>query len=353
MQDKLGEGVDVISGDSGTLPVSSLDAECAEQGEDGSAEPALASEADIGEDIPEGAKVVSDVRKRRRRQPKRDAAEQRLLGRRAMCKTICDIAPHMLKTVKLRVLGRYVQSTKGMSEADLQNCIVKEAKHLAKKERVLENLGIIDANVDRRNLKDIILFSILLQEETHGIEESKLDEKVIEYEKGIVKRSKSIDFFDPRKHEPLRWHHYDTYRIVLEAAWRRENDVTEDEAALLRVLRNHLKISSEEHWLIGAYLKRFPKAKCEIHSRDDIHEARKELQREGLLWSYRDENNRNIDIIPAEIVDVLRKDVTGLELQQVNFLRILQHDCITVKDLRDVLKKNGLLLTPSFRQAAG
>lgn len=154
----------------------------------------------------------------------------------------------------------------------------------------------------------------------------------------MVKKAKSLDFFDRKQHDQTRWHNYDTYRIVLEAAWRREDDVSPDEAALLRVLRDKLNISREEHRLIGAHIKRFPKANCVEHTRDEIHDARKELQRESLLWSYRDENNRNIDVIPFEVVQVLRNDVIGLELQRTNFQRVVEHDCIRLSDIRDVLQ---------------
>src|SRR3712207_8547818 len=47
---------------------------------------------------------------------------------------------------------------------------------------------------------------------------------------------------------------------------------------------------------------------CALHTPDEINEARKELQRDGVLWSYRDENNRNIDVIPAEVAAVVRRD---------------------------------------------
>ena len=50
--------------------------------------------------------------RRRRRQPRQDAEELRLRGRRALCKSITDIAPLMLKMVKLRILGRYLDSVR-------------------------------------------------------------------------------------------------------------------------------------------------------------------------------------------------------------------------------------------------
>jgi hypothetical protein len=163
----------------------------------------------------------------------------------------------------------------------------------------------------------------------------------MEFEKDLVKRSKTLDFFDPKKHDPERWHHYDTYRIVLEAAWADDNVISPDEARLLAVLRRHLNISLEEHWLTGALLKHFPKEKCALHTPDEINEARKELQREGILWSYRDENNRNIDVIPAEVVTTIRREF-GLELQRTNYRRLMQNDSIRLTDLQDLLKKRNM-----------
>ena len=299
-----------------------------------------ASETEDGGREPPSPPAVQ--KRKRRREPKRDAKEQRLLGRRALCKHVEDIAPHMLKRVMLRILGRFLESTKGMNDGHLANRILKDAKKLVAKGRIIESLQEIDANVDRRNLKEIILFAILLQEETHSLDENRLEEKVLKYEKALVKRAKNLDFFNPKKHDAVRWHHYDTYRLVLDAAWRNDDDVSHDEAALLRVLRGHLNISREEHWLIGAHLKRFPKAKCALHSRDEVHDARKELQRQSLLWSYRDENNRNIDVIPFEVVTVLREQGDGLELQRTNYRRILEHDAVRLTDLRAFLQAKNM-----------
>jgi hypothetical protein len=275
--------------------------------------------------------------RRRKRQTKADAAELRLQGRRALCKRIIDIAPHMLKTVKLRILGRHLQSTRGLEDDDLTEVIKKDVGKLADRSRILDALNTPDPDFSRGQLRAII-FSILLQEETHSIEENRLDEKVIEFEKGLVKRSKTLDFFDPKKHDPERWHHYDTYRIVLEAAWRDDDAISLDVARLLAVLRDHLSISLEEHWLISALLKRFPREKCALHTPDDINEARKELQREGVLWSYRDENNRNIDVIPFEVVTIIRRDIAGQELQRANYRRLMRHDAILLADLRNILR---------------
>jgi hypothetical protein len=247
----------------------------------------------------------------------------------------------MLKMVKLRILGRYLQSTKGLEDDDLTQVMKKDALKLADRPRILAALNVADPDFHRTQLKAIII-NILLQEETHSIEENRLDDKVIEFEKDLVKRSKTLDFSELKKQEPDRWHHYDTYRIVLDAAWSNDNLISPDEARLLGVLRSHLGISLEEHWLISALLKRFPKEKCALHTPDEINEGRKELQREGLLWSYHDENNRNVDVIPAEIAAVIRRDFAGQELQRTNYRRLMSHDSITLTDLRNVLQKREL-----------
>jgi len=306
------------------------------------------SQEDQAENVSKDATETSEEKppkkkkRKRRRQPNRDAAELRMQGRRSLCKSITDIAPDMLKTVKLRIMGRYLDSTKGLDESDLEKRIIKDAKKLSDKKRVIENLHAIDSDVNRRTLKAIIIYGVLLQEESHSLEERRLEEKVIEFEKEIVKRGKAIDFFDQQKHDPMRWHHYDTYRIVLEAAWRNDNDISYDEASLLHALRQHLSISLEEHWQIGVHIKRFPKVKRAIHTAEEIHEARKELQRDGILWSYRDENNRSNDVIPLEIVSVIRNDDIKVELQRTNYRRILQHDSIRVSDLRAILQAHNM-----------
>ena len=289
-----------------------------------------------------GAAAGQVVRvRRRRRVPKADAAEMRLRGRRALCKSIADIAPHMLKMVKLRVLNKFPQASRRQEDDELTEAIRKAVDKFADRTRVIAAVTAHDPDFNRGQLKAII-FEILLQEETHSLDEHRLDEKVTEFEKDLVKRSKTLDFFDPKKHDPDRWHHYDTYRIVLEAAWKHDDTISPDEARLLAVMRDHLSISMEEHWLISALLKRFPKEKCALHTPDEINDARKELQREGILWSYRDENNCNIDVIPAEIVAVIRRDIAGQELQRANYRRLVHHDSILLADLRNILHARNL-----------
>jgi hypothetical protein len=279
--------------------------------------------------------------RKRRRQPRADSPELRLRGRRALCKRVEDIAPHMLKMIKLRILNNYLPSVRGLEDDDLTRILKDDAAKIADRARVLEALNAPDPDFNRGQLKAMIL-GVLLQEETYSLPENRLDEKVIEFEAGVVERSRSLDLTELRKDDPDRWHHFDTYRIVLEAAWTNDGTISPDEARLLGVLRNHLTISREEHWLLSALLKRFPKEGCALHTADEVNEARKELQRQGVLWQYRDEDNQNIDVIPSEVAQTVRCDYAAQELQAVNFRRLLSHDGVLMTDLRDALEKRGL-----------
>lgn len=248
----------------------------------------------------------------------------------------------MLKTVKMRVLARHLESKRGLDDSELTTRITNGADKLIGKDQVLANADVLDSDVHRRNLKDIIIYVILLQEETYSLEEGKLDDRVLEYEKSLVANAKKLDLFDTTRHDSQRAHNCDIYRVVLDAAWRNNEDISLDEAELLKVLRSRLDISGEDHRLISAYIQRFPKTGCVLHTRDEIHDARKELQRNGLVWSYRDDNNRSIDVIPREVADVLRTSVVDMELQRTNYVRLLRHDCLTLTELRDVLIKHNM-----------
>ncbi len=302
-------------------------------------ETVIESESGSPSDPTQLAKVTRVRRKKRR--VRTDALELRLQGRRAMCKRIAEIAPLMLKQTKLRLLSAYLGAKKlpiGQEDDDLTKFIINEASKLSERNRVLQ--AITEGGTGFNDLKAVI-FAVLLQEETHSTPEYKLYEKVAAFEKDIVKRAKNLDLDELRKCDSEWWHCLDTYRVLLDAAWKNDGSISTDEAKLLHVLRDHFGISPEDHWMISAHLKRFPKEKCALHSPDEINDARKELQRVGLLWNYKNEDDQNVDVIPTEIADILRRDYAELELQMVNYRRLASHDSITLSELRAVNHRAG------------
>lgn len=289
--------------------------------------------------VAEGGAAGPRLRKRRRR-PRLDSPELRLRGRRALCPRIEDIAPRMLKLVKLRVLTNYLQSVRGLEDDDLTRVLREDAAKLADPARVRAALNDHDPVYTRGQLKAMIL-AVLLQEETYSLPENTLDAKVIEFEKGLVARAAGFDPAGLRKSDPDRWHRLDTYRVVLDAAWSNDGQVSPDEARLLAVLRGHLGITAEDHWVLSAVIGRFPKPGGAVHTADEVNDARKDLQRQGVVWYYRDENGQNNDVIPADIAPACR-EWAGQELQAVNYRRLLSHDAILLPDLRAALEARGL-----------
>jgi hypothetical protein len=96
-------------------------------------------------------------KRRRRRVAAAEAAEVRLQGRRALCKSIADIAPHMLKTVKLRILGNFLESTRGLEDEDLTEALKAGAAKLADRQRVLDAVAAPDPQYDRGQLRALLL----------------------------------------------------------------------------------------------------------------------------------------------------------------------------------------------------
>ncbi|HYH66252.1 MAG TPA: hypothetical protein VD866_16280 [Urbifossiella sp.] len=280
------------------------------------------------------------TRRRKRRRPRLDSPELRLRGRRALCPRVEDIAPLMLKTARIRVLSGHLESVRGLEDDDLTRVLRDDAAKIADPERIRVALTSHDSDYNRGQLKAMIL-AVLLQEETHTLPENRLEAKVIEYEKALAGRATAFDLAAVRKADPDRWHCLDTYRIVLDAAWSNDGQISPDEARLLAVLRQHLGIPLEEHWIISGVIGRFPKTGGALHTLDEVKEARKELQRQGVVWNYRDENNQNNDVIPAEVAPTCR-EWAGQELQVVNYRRLLSHDALLLPDLRAALDAGGL-----------
>jgi len=243
----------------------------------------------------------------------------------------------MLKMVMTRVATSHLRSTKGLSDEQLRDELVRSTPQIADRTRVEEVLTQLDAQRHRRLLKGIIVFDILLQEERYALPVNELNAKVLKYEEQIVEESGACKLLDPREMDKARLFAYETYNVVLDAAWRHEDRISVDEANLLAELRKRLNITIRDHRLLEAAMARFPKRKCALHSIDEIEDAKRHLQREGILWTFRNEDGVDIDAIPAEIMQVIRKEMGNVELQRVNYQRLLNNKAWTNVDLKSIL----------------
>ncbi len=281
-------------------------------------------------------------RKRRVRARRKDAFEAALQGRRELCYRIRDITPRMLKMVMTRVASSCLPSVKRLTQEQLANELVRCAPRIADKGRIAKVTTALDPDRDRRTLKGIIVFEVLLEEERYALRVDELNHRVIEYEKQIVKEAKACKLLDAKEQDKNRLAAYETYNVVLDAAWRHEDKISVDEANLLSELRSRLSITVREHRLLEAKMGRFPKRKCGLHSVDQIEEAKRQLQREGILWTFRDENGKDIDAIPAEIMELIRTWVKKTELQKANYKRLLANKAWSNSDFLTILRGSRL-----------
>jgi hypothetical protein len=115
-----------FGGDNSTLPVT--------LGED--------AQSSVDSQIESNVDVIGkkETKKRRKRRKRTDATEQRLLGRRRMCKGVESIAPDMLKTVKMRIMARHLDSKRGMDDAELTERIKQNAALLVEENNIEQNV---------------------------------------------------------------------------------------------------------------------------------------------------------------------------------------------------------------------
>jgi hypothetical protein len=180
-------------------------------------------------------------------------------------------------------------------------------------------LGLMyDEDRKVRVLHLIILRDILLNQTEFKMEQSLLDQAVVDFETDIVNRaSESEHTASSEKQEAM-----DRFRFVLETAWDANGDISPIEEQLLERLRARLKLSRRESRVAEAQLGFFPKIQNEIHLISEVQDCRDRLQKAKLL-DKEERNGKLFDIIPDEIVVALRS-VWGIEIRSYGYDALLQ-----------------------------
>ncbi|MCK5038669.1 MAG: hypothetical protein KAS16_06170 [Thermoplasmata archaeon] len=197
---------------------------------------------------------------------------------------------------------------------------------------VPNNLHILEKNRSKRLLKPIIL-KILLEERNYQIKSKNLSEKIKQFEEEIINEAKTRDFFGKKE---LKAHHFDIYYTILEGAWEKDKDITEDEENILKKLRSKMNITLEEHWMLQAKLGIFPKPSgdCETdfcHNGDEVQTIAKSLHSEHLLIQIIGDNKEKYYIIPEEIASVIKKE-WNIQLSGNSYQALLSNKKIFNKD---------------------
>jgi len=209
-----------------------------------------------------------------------------------------------------RIAGAHVVDHRNLKEDELREAIIKVKPQYTHKEMVQELIEDVfhrTSDLSMRVVTKIILEDILLEEIGYGLPVEDLEERVIAIEQSIVDKSNETDLAELAGGKTTEFYkNIELYNFVLSVAWEHRNTKSPDEANLLRKLRNRLGITHTKHRILEAKLGKFPKPNNELHTRQEIREVRKELQRKGLVFEIRDENKISFDILPQELAEVMQ-----------------------------------------------
>jgi hypothetical protein len=246
-----------------------------------------------------------------------------------------------------RIASAHVIDHNQLKDDELRAALVRSKAQYTAAETVqsaLDELLSREPKDTLRALNRILLVDVLLDQYDCLLPFEETDGKVIAVEQSILDRSNELDLDQLAcgdKTAP-RYRDLETYNFVLGVAWDQRDSVSPDEANLLAKLRLHLRVNEFEHRILEAKLRRFPKTGNELHTRAEINAARRGLHQSGLLFSIRQEDGRDYDVIPSELAVELRRALR-LEIRSEAYREMFKFWKVRTKaHLTEVLEKNNV-----------
>jgi hypothetical protein len=239
-----------------------------------------------------------------------------------------------------RVASAYVIDYRNLTDEEIKQALIKTAPQYyfpANLEKTLRE-AFFNENRDVGAISSLILKLVLLHKDEFMCPKRELEDEIISWEQSIVDRSNE-DFF---KKGGAKGKSVELLSFVVETAWGSNNQISVDEKNLIEKLRERLKISESEYSIIEAKLGKFPKPGNQVHTRGEIDDARRFLQFKGVLFSIRDGEGVDFDVIPEEIAMALRK-LLGLELRRHGYQELARSKFVRSKaHLTETLTKCGI-----------
>ncbi len=246
-----------------------------------------------------------------------------------------------------RIAGAHVVDHRRLNVDELREALHKVKPQYLHEDSIRSNLYqalFKEENTQLRVLSRLVLVDVLLNQFGFELSVSETEESVIAFEQMVVDRSNEIELTDLgcASNTSPRFHNLRLYEFVLEVAWQNNDDKSPDEVNLLRKLRERLGITEPDHQLMEAKLGKYPKLENTLHVRDEIDEARKFLQGLGLLFSIRRDDDVDVDLIPEEIAEMLRRLLNQQMRAEAYALMMGQRPVRKKAHLQSVLEKNGV-----------
>lgn len=240
-----------------------------------------------------------------------------------------------------RIANEYVIDYRRLSFDELKAAVIKTAPQYSNENNISNVVQFFELNPNRnvRVLFSILVRSILLNCDDFTEEQRATEDRVLDYEQDIVDMANEYVL-------NAEADHIDFYKYVVEAAWDHNDKVTVDEQNLINKIRSKLNISEKHHQILEAQIGRFPTKNNIAHSRDEIAETRRLLQSKGLLFSIRDSDGKDYDVIPYEVAVCLRKQF-NIDIKESSFVALLDSKYVNSKKyLSEMLAKAEVIVPP-------
>lgn len=236
-----------------------------------------------------------------------------------------------------RIASAYVIDYRGLDDSAIRAAISKTAPQYYYLSNVKEAIHTLffSASRDHRTLSRIFLKEVLLNQDNYISSKKHTEDEIIAYEQSIIDRSNE----DLIQKSSQRTHSIELFQFLVETAWEHNSSISLDEKNLIEKVRNRLKITETEYRIIEAKIGKFPKAGNDVHTRSEIEETRRLLQSKGIIFSIRNDDGTDFDIIPEEIAKTLRS-LFGIELKRHGYQEMISYKYVRSKAYYfDILKK--------------
>ncbi|MFD2759743.1 SAP domain-containing protein [Lentibacillus juripiscarius] len=238
-----------------------------------------------------------------------------------------DILPKMSKLYLGRIVDSFLKDVRMETEEEMREIIIRNVDEFQNNERVQRNLNFNIESRDIAVLNEMILLS-LMEQQNYILSENDLLKEVNKLETEIVKQSADDAYIKtaiPQDAERI-------YSAVLAEAWKKDDSLNAHETNILNVLRAELELSKRDHYLLESRIGRFPQKGNKLHSSKQIDRSLKNLQSRGLILRFKEDTSYYI--IPKEIARIVRYKMGG-ELRNEVYETLLSD--LNVNQLKAIL----------------
>lgn len=222
-------------------------------------------------------------------------------------------------TIAKRVATAYVADYRRLGMDEIIQFLEKTAPQYIDPQNIAIRLDELKLDNNRavRIIAPILLRNYLLDQDDFIATQKSSNAAVLAYEQSMVDQSNNFDVTKMSRDMAL-------FKHMLDTAWAYNDDISVDEKNLIEALRKYLHISTIEQHILEAKAGRFPEEGNNLHTLDDIDNARKALQSKGLMMCIKDADGNMCDIIPSDIASGIRA-YYGIEIRSYGYEKLVDY----------------------------